>query len=741
MKKILSLLMILLMVSFAATAAPFLSLSEGNLDGLTLYAPDGSPLDSLSDIGESGMVIRASSDAVSFTSDYGDIHLGGNSLLAVTGFDLSDASLYLVYGDLSVILHTGISLKIFTPSSYATLQSPGEYFFESTDNAERFCNFSDNPVTVYDGIRGIEEEVGSMEELNYKAWPRTIEEVSAAEYYDLSVTGDRVIYDEPVVPSSPSISEPELSLPLPEPVIIDMTEETGTAIPVTTEEEIATPSSPSLDEPVVNVNEPEPVVITITDGEKEVTEPDVVTEPEKGEEAAAETEEETPVVDKPVVITEGPVVSATEPKVEEKKDLPISGGVDAGYSYIFGSSTSIYEIKPWLTLGTEKYSIGLRAPIRLAYSGNDFYLAGFNGHEKWDFGKSETDNSMKIYRAVTDSLAILDSLTLGKEESSIAYINANRDYRKNGILFMDYGTEDALAVRMGFNFPNLSLSIYADNAEAPHIVEGALSFYPGKFGGSSLSIIVPGEILMKSTFKDYALLFYPGIDLTIRIADDYGISLYAIGEISSIYQNGTMINSNIIFDFSTASMCSYMAGLSFGADLDTVAFRIDGGIRNGSLSPSRFNTVSAQNHTIAGSLESLAEASGNNAMKGYLKAQLSLDFGAISFDADYAVDDIQNYGDNPEDYLQLSINANVSRNILLYASFAKDNFTASFKNTENYFTEDAAFAVGADFDFEHVGFSTEFKSVFNSPATEYINVPDYVSNADLQLSVKARLFF
>ena len=42
MKKILSLLMILLMVSFAATAAPFLSLSEGNLDGLTLYAPDGS---------------------------------------------------------------------------------------------------------------------------------------------------------------------------------------------------------------------------------------------------------------------------------------------------------------------------------------------------------------------------------------------------------------------------------------------------------------------------------------------------------------------------------------------------------------------------------------------------------------------------------------------------------------------------------------------------------------------------
>ena len=721
MKKILSLLMILA-VSFAVSAAPYLSLSEGNLDGLSMYAPDGTPVDSLTDINESGMVIRVGSDAITFTSDFGDIHLAGDSLLAVTSFDLSDASLYLLSGEMSVVLHTALELRIFTPSSYATLTSDGEYFFSTTDSTEIFCNFSDSTVTVYDGIRGISEEVGPMEELDYRAWPRSIESVNAAEYYALSVTGSRTVFDEtnkPKVPSAPSVSSPEVTVEAPEPVVINL------------DEEPASPSAPAVEEPVVSV-EKEPQIITIEDGEKKrAEETPVITDSE----TAAEESEEP-------MITEGESEKETASAPQKaKKSFPISGGIEAGYSYVFGSSTSIYEITPVLTIGSGNYSIGFRAPVRMTYSGNDFYLAGFNGYEKWDFGKSETDENMKIYRAVTDSLAILDSLTLGNEETSIAYINAERGYRKNGTLFMDYGTDDALSVRTGFNFPNLSLSLYADNAQAPHIVEGSLSFYPGKFGGSSFSITVPGEILMGETFDDYALLFYPGIDLTIRFADHYDIALYAIGEVSSIYQNGTMVDSNIIFDFSSSSMCSYMAGLSFGLDFSTVAFRIDGGIRNGSLTPDRFNAVGAENHSRAGSLSSLASKENTNDMKGFMKAELDLDFGFIGFNAGYAVSDINGYGNNPDDYLQLSLDAAVSRNIMLYAAFAKENFSASFGNDENYFTTDSAFSVGADFVFDHVGFSTELKSVFNSSANEYINVPDYVSSADLMLSVKARLFF
>ena len=93
MKKILTLFLILLTASFAASSAPALTVSEGNIDGLTLYSPQGTKIDSLTDIGESGMVI-STSDAVAFASDYGDISLGGDSLLAVTGFDVQSPSVY-----------------------------------------------------------------------------------------------------------------------------------------------------------------------------------------------------------------------------------------------------------------------------------------------------------------------------------------------------------------------------------------------------------------------------------------------------------------------------------------------------------------------------------------------------------------------------------------------------------------------------------------------------------------------
>ena len=55
MKKILTLFLILLTASFAASSAPALTVSEGNIDGLTLYSPQGTKIDSLTDIGESGM--------------------------------------------------------------------------------------------------------------------------------------------------------------------------------------------------------------------------------------------------------------------------------------------------------------------------------------------------------------------------------------------------------------------------------------------------------------------------------------------------------------------------------------------------------------------------------------------------------------------------------------------------------------------------------------------------------------
>ena len=126
MKKILSLLMIILTVSFTALASP-LSISEGNVDELTLYAPDGTILDPTSDIGETGMVIRTGNEPAVFSSVYGDIELEGNSLLAVTDFTISSPSLYLVYGEVNVTLTENLPITVYTPASSVHLPGSGEY--------------------------------------------------------------------------------------------------------------------------------------------------------------------------------------------------------------------------------------------------------------------------------------------------------------------------------------------------------------------------------------------------------------------------------------------------------------------------------------------------------------------------------------------------------------------------------------------------------------------------------------
>ena len=189
MKKILATIMVLLCVLTASSAAPALSLSEGNIDGITVYAPDGRKLDPLTDVGESGMVIRTGEASAAFVSDYGDIHLDGNTLLAVTGFDIESPSLYLVYGGMNVIKKDDLSISVFTPASRTSIMAAGEYAFVSTDEAERFANISDSTVTAYDAIRGTETAVGPMEEIDYLAWPRSVSGLSEDDLMSISVTG------------------------------------------------------------------------------------------------------------------------------------------------------------------------------------------------------------------------------------------------------------------------------------------------------------------------------------------------------------------------------------------------------------------------------------------------------------------------------------------------------------------------------------------------------------------------
>ena len=183
MKKILSVILIMLSVMTITASSEMLSLSEGNIDGVRLYSSDGSELDALSPVGRNGMVIQTDGDGKLFTSSFGDIYLEGDSLLAVTGYEDAAPSLYLVYGNMSIMLTSDIELSIFTPAISVLLPGQGEYVFSSTDESESFMNFSDSTVTVHDGLRGVDEDVPSMQSIDLLAWPREAEAVTAAEYY------------------------------------------------------------------------------------------------------------------------------------------------------------------------------------------------------------------------------------------------------------------------------------------------------------------------------------------------------------------------------------------------------------------------------------------------------------------------------------------------------------------------------------------------------------------------------
>ena len=167
MRKFLSAILILLSMTLLMAASPALTISEGNIDDVELFAPDGTSLSVLSDIDESGYVIRTNGEMKAFTSHFGDVYLQGDSVLAVTGFTTADPTLYLVYGRANVVMKEDLPLNFYTPTSRTTISGTGEYAFVSTDDEEAFMNYSSSPASAYDAMRARSFEVPSMSELSY----------------------------------------------------------------------------------------------------------------------------------------------------------------------------------------------------------------------------------------------------------------------------------------------------------------------------------------------------------------------------------------------------------------------------------------------------------------------------------------------------------------------------------------------------------------------------------------------
>ena len=782
MKKFLSAILILLSMTLLMADSPALTISEGNIDDVELFAPDGTSLSVLSDITESGFIIRTSGETKTFTSPFGDVYLQGDSVLAITGFTTEDPTLYLVYGQANIVLNEDFPLTIYTPTSRTAIEGKGEYAFISTDSEEAFMNYSSSNAVAYDAMRARNFDVLSMQELSYAEG--TVKAATQKSYYDTTVLADLIIYDA-------AEEEPEAELPAEEtpsetpddePAIPayeaeeEIEEETIPAIPVETSEEeeetpayeVTVPSEPVLIEPVTSIEgydaapaEPVEAIESeaaipsapVFEGNHRVLETPAspsfasVTAtlvPSAPSIAATGTKltEDASVPEAPSAITSTAEISAKETEEEHLIKL----GIELGASYPLNwnkakeDGTPLLLVTPSVTIGRGNWQIGLRAPLQMAFTNGPFRLVGFSGKEPWNFGvdKSYTKEEA-IYNAITDSMTLIDHLYLGNPDYTVAYLRMERGYDRNGTIFSNYGWDEGLAVRLGFNFPNLSFQVYLDNAEAPHVGEFGVSFYPFAFRGTAFSINVPMEFLFTDNFRDYNVFFFPEIRLDIPFAErSFILSVFASGTMYTEYNENELTRSEIIYDFGNSRMLPFMAGAELTFDFKPVKVEISGGYRNG-LSQEYFNEFAAAEHRTS----DFASFINDDAF--FASAALTLDFDVVKVGLSYSVDDIEGFrNSNPQDIARIRIEADAADIADIYATAAVRNLVSSFKdfNTKAFLDTNLLFAVGVDLDFGMFGLTAEARTVhIPAGSSSFLNVHDLSSDTYLQLKLLGRVEF
>ena len=841
MKKFLSAILILLSMTLLMADSPALTIYEGNIDDVELFAPDGTPLSVLSDINESGYIIRTQGEAKAFASQYGDIYLQGDSMLAVTGFTTADPTLYLVYGTANIVMKTDLTLSVYTPTSRTTIQGEGEYAFVSTDTEETFMNYSENSAESYDAMRAVRTEVPSMSELDYARG--TVERTTQERYYTTSVLCDLIIYDEaetdmeiPVIAGGDE-SEAEIHEAIEtsdsedseeiEAILIDEEEGTVPEPPVIIETIVSGPDS----EEQAAVPEAPIVIETATDLEEDAI---ATAEEEESEEiAAAEVHDavpEPPVMieaitslvgpypEKPAAVPEAPTFAGftttlemgvpsapvfTEPETslsltvptapvflettsslvpavptftenaedaaeaalpepptmtvstllaedemaeESEKEPLVKFAVELGASYPLNWNKAADDgeplilVTPSVTIGRGNWQIGLRVPLKMAFI-NSFRLAGMSGKENWDFGTDDSYTKEEvIYNAITDSMSLIDHLYLGNPDSTIAYLRMERGYERNGTIFSSYGWDEGLAVRMGFNFSNLSFQVYLDNAEAPHIGEFGVSFYPFAFRGAAFSINVPTEFLFEN-FNTYSMNFFPEVRLDLPFAQRrFILSAFAVGSMYTEYESNELVQSEIVWDFARGEMLPFVAGAELAFNFSPVSVVVNGGYRKG-LSTEYFNEFTFAGHEVYG------QGNASNDTAFFASASLTLDFDVVKVGLSYSVDNIEGFrNSDPSDIARLRIEGNITDIADIYATASIRNLVSSFSNFDAayfFMGGNTLFAIGTDLDFGMFGLTAEARTVHipDSTADDYLNVHKLSADSYLQFKLLGRVEF
>lgn len=443
------------------------------------------------------------------------------------------------------------------------------------------------------------------------------------------------------------------------------------------------------------------------------------------------------IEDKDYFLTYGATASFMGRNSDRKDNpvkIPLSFEIKTGYKYEFENKRSKYIVQPAMTVGEGNYLLSLRAPLEFAFDNEgSFGLVGAGGREWWNFGSSET-GAKRIFYALTDSLRLINYITIADPEESIAYINASRDYLRNDTLFTAFGTDDALSLRTGFNFYNLSLEVYGGDVESPHIGAFKIGIYPIDLDGFSIDLSLPSEYYFKDK-KNFNLFFYPEVKLNIPLFwNHFNIALYAVGSVSTEYVDGQPTNTKVIYDFGDMKFYSALAGVEMGLKWPTFSISLDGGWRTGALRPDMYNVfTSTYNET-----PSLYTAEDSSSFFG--KATVSFNFKPFQLELAYSINDfkalIDDYRRVDDDIFSVKTRISFNDSISMYGTFNRKGFISLFQKGVSFVDDifksaNTIYSLGMDFDYGIVSINAEYSSsLFSSGFVEsnFINVnPNYTS--------------
>lgn len=237
MRKILCQLLVLVLATAGIFASDGLMMTAGDLDSVGIYAPDGSPLDPRQASVSEGCVIITEGTRTVFSSPFGHLDLGRDSIVAITGYNLETPSIYILDGEVGLDLPEDVAgLTVYTTSASYTLSGKGEYIFFYTADSDMAINNSPSPISVYDGLRKTESTISGH---HYSDMMANLldQPFSSAGAIESTVPADS---GEATTPSQPTVPA-------------DTGETTTTSEPTSTQEPSGTTSEPSApaQEPVI----------------------------------------------------------------------------------------------------------------------------------------------------------------------------------------------------------------------------------------------------------------------------------------------------------------------------------------------------------------------------------------------------------------------------------------------------------------------------------------------------------